>query len=67
MSDSNLPTPIMAADRLGIADSYLGHVYDAREGARGAKSGGGVVVVAISPLRMVRYLQVLLCSLAVLP
>lgn len=33
--------PIMAADRLGIADSYLGHVYDAREGARGAKSGGG--------------------------
>lgn len=27
----------------------------------------GVVVVAISPLRMVRYLQVLLCSLAVLP
>ncbi len=33
--------PLMAPDRLGIADTYLGHVYDAREGARGAKSSGG--------------------------
>jgi hypothetical protein len=35
--------PIMAWDRDPIATSYMNHVYDSREGARGASgaSGGG--------------------------
>ena len=35
--------PIMAWDRDPISTSYMNHVYDSREGARGASgaSGGG--------------------------
>lgn len=40
---SYLADEIMSLDRDPIASSYLGHVYDAREGARGAgiAAGGG--------------------------
>ena len=40
---ANLADPIMAFDRDPVSSSYLHHVYDAREGARGAgiASGGG--------------------------
>ncbi len=40
---ANLADPIMSFSRDPVADSYLHHVYDAREGARGAGvvSGGG--------------------------
>ena len=40
---ANLADPIMSFDRDPIATSYIGHVYDSREGARGAgiASGGG--------------------------
>ena len=39
----NFADPIMAADRNPVATSYLNHVFDAREGARGALGahGGG--------------------------
>ena len=39
----NLADPIMAADRNPVSTSYLNHVFEAREGARGAlgSHGGG--------------------------
>jgi Domain of unknown function (DUF4266) len=39
----NLADPIMAFDRNPVSTSYLDHVYEAREGARGAmgSAGGG--------------------------
>jgi hypothetical protein len=39
----HLADPIMAIDRNPVSSSYLDHVYDAREGARGATGsvGGG--------------------------
>jgi hypothetical protein len=38
-----LAEPIMSWDRDGISSAYLNHVYDSREGARGATgtAGGG--------------------------
>ena len=36
-----LADPIMSFDRDPIASSYLHHVYQAREGARGAEGGSG--------------------------
>ncbi|MEM6639800.1 MAG: DUF4266 domain-containing protein [Pseudomonadota bacterium] len=40
---ANLADPIMAFDRDPISSSYMHHVYESREGARGAagSSGGG--------------------------
>ncbi len=40
---ANLAEPIMSFNRDPISSSYIHHVYDAREGARGAGvvSGGG--------------------------
>ena len=37
----NLADPIMSFSRDPISDSYMHHVYQAREGARGAEGGGG--------------------------
>jgi hypothetical protein len=37
----NLADPIMAADRDPVASAYLNHVFEAREGARGALGGHG--------------------------
>ncbi|RPI13049.1 MAG: DUF4266 domain-containing protein [Lysobacterales bacterium] len=39
----NFADPIMAPDRDPVATSYLNHVFEAREGARGAlgSHGGG--------------------------
>jgi hypothetical protein len=37
----NLADPIMSFDRNPIASGYTHHVYQAREGARGAEGGGG--------------------------
>ena len=37
----NLADPIMAWDRDPISSSYIRHVYDSREGARGANGGAG--------------------------
>ena len=39
----NLADPIMAWDRDPVSSSYMRHVYESREGARGAAgaSGGG--------------------------
>jgi len=37
----NLADPIMLLDRDPVASSYLGHVHDAREGARGAGTAAG--------------------------
>ena len=39
----NIADPIMAWDRDPVSSSYMRHVYEAREGARGAlgASGGG--------------------------
>jgi Domain of unknown function (DUF4266) len=39
----NIADPIMAADRNPVSTSYLNHVFEAREGARGAlgSHGGG--------------------------
>lgn len=37
----NLADPIMNLGRHGIAGSYMHHVYQSREGARGAEGGGG--------------------------
>ena len=40
---ANLATEIMKSDRNPVSDAYFNHVYEAREGARGASgsSGGG--------------------------
>ncbi len=38
---ANLADPIMSFSRDPVADSYVNHVYEAREGARGAEGGGG--------------------------
>jgi hypothetical protein len=40
---ANLADPIMSMDRDPVATSYLNHVFEAREGARGASGshGGG--------------------------
>ncbi|MFA7553033.1 MAG: DUF4266 domain-containing protein [Spongiibacteraceae bacterium] len=37
----NMADPIMSANRDPVASSYLHHVYQAREGAKGAEGGGG--------------------------
>ena len=36
-----LADPIMALDADPVSTSYLLHVYEAREGARGGEGGGG--------------------------
>ena len=36
---ANLAEPIMSAERDALAASYLDHVYESREGARGAVGG----------------------------
>ena len=38
---SNLADPIMSLGRHGAAGSYVHHVYQARESARGAEGGSG--------------------------
>jgi hypothetical protein len=40
---ANLADPIMAFDRDPVSSAYMHHVYESREGARGAagSSGGG--------------------------
>jgi len=38
---SNLADPLMSLDRHGAAGVYIHHVYQAREGARGAEGGAG--------------------------
>ncbi len=38
---ARLADPIMSFDRNPISSSYLNHVYEAREGARGADGGQG--------------------------
>ncbi|MDH5326892.1 MAG: DUF4266 domain-containing protein [Gammaproteobacteria bacterium] len=38
---ANLSDPIMSFSRNPISDSYLNHVYQAREAARGAELGQG--------------------------
>lgn len=38
---NNLADPIMSFNRAPIASAYLHHVYQAREGARGAEGGSG--------------------------
>lgn len=38
---NNLADPIMSFSRAPIASAYLHHVYQAREGARGAEGGNG--------------------------
>jgi hypothetical protein len=37
----NLADPIMQFDRDPVSAAYMGHVYEAREGAKGAEGGGG--------------------------
>jgi len=37
----HLADPVMAADRDPVSASYMRHVYEAREGARGATGGSG--------------------------
>lgn len=37
----NLADPVMSLSRHGTADSYMNHVYQARESARGAEGGSG--------------------------
>lgn len=37
----NLADPLMSLSRHGYADAYMHHVYQAREGARGAEGGTG--------------------------
>lgn len=37
----NLADPIMAFERDAVQTAYINHVYQAREGARGAEGGGG--------------------------
>lgn len=38
---SNLADPIMSFARDPVADGYMSHVYQVREGARGAEGGHG--------------------------
>lgn len=38
---ANLADPIMSFGRDPVANSYISHVYEAREGARGAEGGSG--------------------------
>ena len=38
---NNLADPIMSFSRDPVAAAYLHHVYQAREGARGAEGGSG--------------------------
>lgn len=38
---NNLADPLMAVDRDPVAGTYMHHVYQAREGARGAEGGAG--------------------------
>lgn len=38
---ANLASEVMKFDRNPVSDSYLNHVYEAREGARGASGGAG--------------------------
>ena len=38
---NNLADPIMSFARAPVASAYLHHVYQAREGARGAEGGSG--------------------------
>ncbi len=38
---ANLADPIMSFSRDPISSSYINHVYQAREGARGAEGGQG--------------------------
>ncbi len=37
----NFADPIMSADRDPVSQAYIDHVYEAREGARGALGGSG--------------------------
>ncbi len=37
----NMADPIMSPNRDPISSAYMHHVYQAREGARGAEGGGG--------------------------
>ncbi len=37
----NLADPIMSFDRDPVSSAYTGHVYEAREGARGATGAAG--------------------------
>lgn len=38
---SNLAEPVMSFSRDPVSSSYINHVYQAREGARGAENGQG--------------------------
>ena len=38
---TNLADPIMSFSRDPVQETYMDHVYGAREGARGAEGGGG--------------------------
>ncbi len=38
---ANLADPIMSFDRHPVSGHFMKHVYDSREGARGASGGGG--------------------------
>ncbi len=38
---NNLADPIMSFSRAPVSEGYLHHVYQAREGARGAEGGSG--------------------------
>ena len=38
---AKLADPIMSFDRNPVSSSYIHHVYQAREGARGAEGGAG--------------------------
>jgi len=37
----NFADPIMSSDRDPVSSAYINHVYEAREGARGALGGHG--------------------------
>ncbi len=37
----NMADPIMSLNRDPVSSAYMHHVYQAREGARGAEGGGG--------------------------
>ena len=37
----NLADPIMSFGRMGIANSYMHHMFQSREGALGAEGGAG--------------------------
>jgi hypothetical protein len=37
----NMADPIMSMSRDPVSSTYMHHVYQAREGARGAEGGGG--------------------------